>query len=182
MKTTQSTSEKILTRLKSRKGQGVPISDFLDLGNRPAVRQALSRLVRRGAIRRVPTGAVRNTADGQAAESTAGAVARRTGPGMGQEKRLAGRAGRRTGRESARAIHPGSGEDHLLHQRPDANADAWTLLRQTAQSWPPRAMGVRGRTAPLVFQALRYLGREGVTQEVVDRLRSTLSERRTRTS
>jgi hypothetical protein len=39
----------------------------------------------------------------------------------------------------------------------------------------PKTMDVGGRTAPLVFEALRYLGRGGVTQEVVQRLRSTLS-------
>ena len=41
----------------------------------------------------------------------------------------------------------------------------------------PKTMGVQGRTASLVFQALRYLGREAVTPQIVDRLRSLLSSR-----
>jgi hypothetical protein len=39
----------------------------------------------------------------------------------------------------------------------------------------PNSMDVGGRMAPLVFQALRYLGRSGVTPEVIDRLRLALS-------
>ena len=38
-------------------------------------------------------------------------------------------------------------------------------------------MDVRGQLAPLVFQALRYLRRSGVTPEVIDRLRLTLSRK-----
>jgi len=41
----------------------------------------------------------------------------------------------------------------------------------------PKTMDVRGRVAPLVFQALRYLGPKGATPEVVRRLRKTLSEK-----
>jgi hypothetical protein len=35
-------------------------------------------------------------------------------------------------------------------------------------------MDVKGRTAPLVFQALRHLGRERVTARTVRHLRSTI--------
>jgi hypothetical protein len=41
----------------------------------------------------------------------------------------------------------------------------------------PKTMDVRGRVAPLVIQALRYLGRKGATPEVVQRVRSALSAR-----
>ena len=41
----------------------------------------------------------------------------------------------------------------------------------------PKTMDVGGRIAPLVFQALRHLGRGGVTPEVINRLRSALSAR-----
>jgi hypothetical protein len=41
----------------------------------------------------------------------------------------------------------------------------------------PKTTDVDGRMAPLVFQALRHLGRNGVTPEVVDRLRSILSRK-----
>jgi hypothetical protein len=39
----------------------------------------------------------------------------------------------------------------------------------------PKTMDVRGQVAPLVLQALRYLGPKGVTPEAICRLRSTLS-------
>ena len=38
-------------------------------------------------------------------------------------------------------------------------------------------MDVGGRTPPLVFQALRHLGRSGVTPEIIDRLRLALSRK-----
>ena len=41
----------------------------------------------------------------------------------------------------------------------------------------PKTMDVGGRMAPLVFQALRHLGRGGVTLEVIDRLRLALSSK-----
>ncbi len=41
----------------------------------------------------------------------------------------------------------------------------------------PKTMDVGGRMAPLVFQALRHLGRGGVTPEVIDRLRLAVSPR-----
>ena len=53
MNVTHPLAEKILARLGSRQGEAVPAGDFLDLGERSAVDQALSRLVRQGAIRRV---------------------------------------------------------------------------------------------------------------------------------
>jgi hypothetical protein len=39
----------------------------------------------------------------------------------------------------------------------------------------PGTMDIGGRMAPLVFQALRHLGRNGVTHKVIDRLNSILS-------
>jgi len=41
----------------------------------------------------------------------------------------------------------------------------------------PKTMDVSGRMAPLVLQALRYIGRDGVRSEVVCRLQSTLSQK-----
>ena len=41
-------AEKVLARLGSRQGTAVPGRDFLDLGQRAAVDQALSRLARQG--------------------------------------------------------------------------------------------------------------------------------------
>ena len=56
MNVTHPIAEKVLTRLRSGQGAAVPAGDFLDLGQRAAVDQALSRLTRQGAIRRVRRG------------------------------------------------------------------------------------------------------------------------------
>jgi hypothetical protein len=42
----------------------------------------------------------------------------------------------------------------------------------------PKTMDVSGRTASLVLQALRHIGRDGVRPEVVHRLQSTLSPKK----
>ena len=49
-------ADKVLARLRSVQGKAVPAGDFLDLGGRAAIDQALSRLTRQGAIRRVRRG------------------------------------------------------------------------------------------------------------------------------
>jgi len=49
-------ADKILGRLQSANGQILSVSDFLDLGARPTVDQALSRLARQGKINRVRRG------------------------------------------------------------------------------------------------------------------------------
>ena len=41
----------------------------------------------------------------------------------------------------------------------------------------PRTMDVKGQTAPLVFQALRHLGMNGVTPDTIRRLHSKLSRK-----
>lgn len=40
-------------------------------------------------------------------------------------------------------------------------------------------MDVQGKTSPLVFQALSYFGKEGVTQGMISRLRSLLTSKDT---
>jgi len=41
----------------------------------------------------------------------------------------------------------------------------------------PKTLDVGGKMAPLVYQALRHLGRNGLTQDVVHRLRLALSQK-----
>ncbi|MFS8084993.1 MAG: DUF6088 family protein, partial [Acidobacteriota bacterium] len=49
-------ANKVLDRLQSANGQIFSVADFLDLGPRPTVDQALSRLARQGKINRVRRG------------------------------------------------------------------------------------------------------------------------------
>lgn len=152
------------------------MSDFLDLGNRPAVRQALSRLARQGVIRRVRRGLYELPRMGkllnepvvQSPDELVRAWARKNGlrvvPSGAQAANLLGLSTQ----VPAKITYYTNGRTRTLNLGPYTVK----LLNRG-----PKTMGVRGRTAPLVFQALRYLGREGVTPEVIERLRSTLSER-----
>ena len=47
-----------------------------------------------------------------------------------------------------------------------------TIIFRTAA---PRTMAVSGRVSAIIFQALRYLGRDGATDTVVRQLRRSLS-------
>lgn len=49
-------ADKVLDRLQSANRQIFSVADFLDLGPRPTVDQALSRLTRQGKINRVRRG------------------------------------------------------------------------------------------------------------------------------
>jgi len=176
MNVTHPIAEKILARLLARKGEAVPLTDFLDLGNCPAVRQALCRLVRRGAIRRVRRGLYELPRMGkllnepvvQSPDALVRAWARKNGlrvvPSGAQAANLLGLSTQ----VPAKLAYYTNGRTRTLTLGPYTVK----LLNRG-----PKTMNVRGRTAPLVFQALRYLGREGVKPEVIERLRSTLSER-----
>ena len=176
MNVTHPIAEKILTRLLARKGEAVPLSDFLDLGNYPAVRQALSRLGRQGAIRRVRRGLYELPRMGkllnepvvQSPDELVRAWARKNGLRVAP-----------SGAQAANLLGLSTQVPAKLAYYTNGRTRTLTLGPYTVKllNRGPKTMNVRGRTAPLVFQALRYLGREGVTPEVIERLRSKLSER-----
>lgn len=56
MKVSNPIADKVFERLQSANGEILSVADFLDLGPRAAVDQALSRLVRQGRISRVRRG------------------------------------------------------------------------------------------------------------------------------
>lgn len=174
MNVTHPIAEKILARLNARKGQSVPAADFLDLGSRPAVRQALARLARQGAIRRVRRGiyelprmgTLLNEPMVQSPDELVRAWARkntlRVVPSGARAANLLGLSNQ----VPAKIVYYTNGRTKTLRLGPYSIK----LLNRG-----PKTMDVRGRMAPLVFEALRYLGRDGVTPEVIGRLRSTLS-------
>lgn len=176
MNVTHPIADKILRRLRARKGEAVPTSDFVDLGSRPAVRQALSRLVRQGTIRRVRRGLYElprmgkllNEPRVQSPDELVRAWASkndlRVVPSGAQAANLLGLSTQ----VPAKLTYYTNGRTRTLTLGPYTVK----LLNRG-----PKTMGVQGRTAPLVFQALRYLGREGVTPKVIERLRSGLSRK-----
>jgi hypothetical protein len=169
-------AEKVLARLGSLQGRAVPARDFLDLGERAAVDQALSRLVRQGAIRRVRRGLYELPRIGkflnelmvQSPDELAHAWARKNGlrvvPSGAHAANLLGLSTQ----VPAKIVYYTNGRTRMLKLGPYSVK----LLNRG-----PKTMDVGGRIAPLVFQALRHLGRSGATPEVIDRLRLTLSRK-----
>jgi hypothetical protein len=167
-------SEKILATIRSQPGTAVSAADFLNLGARPAVDQALSRLVRRGAIRRLRRGLydlprigkLLNEPISQSPDELVQAWARKNGlkvvPSGARAANLLGLSTQ----VPAKIIYYTNGRTRALKLGPYAVR----ILNRG-----PKTMEVRGRMASLVYPALRHLGRTGATPDVVDRLRSTLS-------
>lgn len=169
-------SEKVLARLGSRQGEAVPARDFLDLGGRAAVDQALSRLVRQGLIRRVGRGLYELPRIGKllgepmvlSPDELVQAWARKNGlrvvPSGAYSANLLGLSSQ----VPAKIVYYTNGRTRTLRLGPYSVK----LLNRG-----PKTMDVGGKIASLVFQALRHLGRSGVTPEVIERLRSALSRK-----
>ena len=160
--------------MHSRKKSASPTRDFLDLGTRSAVDQALSRLVREGAIRRVRRGLYELPRMGKLLKQ----------PVVPSPDELVRAWARNNG---LRVVPSGAYAANLLGLSTQVPAKIvyYTNGRtQTLQLGPytvrllnrgPKTMDVSGQVAPLVLQALRSMGRNGVTPEVIGRLRLTLS-------
>ncbi len=169
-------ADKVLARLRSVQGKAVPAGDFLDLGGRAAIDQALSRLTRQGAIRRVRRGLYELPRIGkllnepivQSPDELVRAWAKKNGlqvlPSGAHAANLLGLSTQ----VPAKLVYYTNGRTRMLKLGPYAIK----LLNRG-----PKTMDVGGKMAPLVFQALRHLGRTGVTQEVVHRLRLVLSQK-----
>ena len=175
MNTKYPIADKILAKLRTRRAP-VPTRDFLDLGNRAAVDQALSRLVRKGAIRRIQRGLYdlpkMNTLLNQPLTPSPDELVRAWAKNNGLKVVPSGaRAANVLGLSTqvpAKIVYYTNGRTQTLKLGPYTVQ----LLNRG-----PKTMDVSGRTAPLVLQALRHLGRDGVRPEVVHRLRSTLSQK-----
>ena len=155
-------------------GSPVPTRDLLDLGTRSAVDQALSRLVRDGAIRRVRRGLYQIPRVSKLLKQ----------PVVPSPDELVRAWARNNG---LRVIPSGAYSANLLGlstQVPSKVVYYTNGRTQTLKLGPytvrllnrgPKTMDVRGQVAPLVIQALRHVGRNEVTPQVVHRLRSALS-------
>lgn len=159
----------------TRRGRGCVVfgEDFLSLGSPEAVRQALSRLTRAGTLRRIGTGlyhfpVINKRLGGElppSMETVARAIARRTG------NRIVA-----TGAQAANLL----GLSTQVPAKPIYLTDG-TSRRVAVGNYAiafrhagPRRMGIKHDISLLVFEALRYIGRQNVNDHVVARLRSSL--------
>ncbi len=168
---------KILSRVRG-KGRGkVHVSkDFLDLGSRAAVDQALSRLVKAGQIRRLGRGLfdfprINPRLGGElspAPELVAEAVARKRG-------------GRITpsGAYAANALGLSTQVPAKVVYVTDTSGGNVKVGKQTIafKQVTAKRVAAKHKVSSTVFQALQHLGRDGVDDGVIKQLRANLSVR-----
>lgn len=176
MKVVNPIAEKIVTRLSARKGIAVPVRDLLDLGSRNAVAQALSRLVKRGEIHRVGRGLYEIPLMGrllnkpmiQSPDELIKVWARKNGLRVIPSGAYAANLFGLTTQVPAKITYYTNGRSRTMTIGPYSVK----LLNRG-----PKTMDVKGHTAPLLFQALRHLGKNGVTPDIIDHLHSKLPQK-----
>lgn len=159
----------------TRRGRGCVFfgDDFLPFGSPEAVRQALSRLARAGTIRRIGMGlyhfpAINERLGGElppSMDTVARAVARRTGSRIVATGAQAANLLGLSTQVPAKPIYLTDGSSRSV-----AIGNYSIAFRHAG----PRRMGIKNDISVLVFEALRYIGRANVSDQVVTRLRRTL--------
>lgn len=177
MKVAHPIANKVLARLRSAAaGTVVSAKDLLDLGPRAAVDQALSRLARQGRIQRVRrglyawprTGTLLKRPVVPAPDELAQAWAKKNGLRLVPSGAYAANLLGLTTQVPAKIIYYTNGRTRTLTLGPYSIR----LLNRG-----PKTMDVPGRMSALVLQALRHVGKDGVTPEKIARLRTVLQSR-----
>jgi hypothetical protein len=171
---TESIESKILRRIiGKKKGWVFAPSHFLDLGNRAAVDQALSRLVRSGEIRRLARGLYDYP---------------RKHPDFGEMPPSVERLTAALAEKDNLKIQPsGAYAANLLGLSDQVPAkialltDGSTRVVQVG-NWhimfkktSPKNMATAGRVSGLVIQALRYIKQENIDDKIINKLKRRLS-------
>jgi hypothetical protein len=172
-----SIQDTIVDRLRQQ-GQGKVFTpkDFLDIGRRDAVDQALSRLARAETVQRLGRGLYYypkiNKRLGIAIppdiDEIAEALARQTGSRIVPSgATAANRLGLST-QVPARPVYLTDGRSRQVRV-----GNFVVVIKHVS----PRELPVGNRTSAMVLQALRYLGKDAVDATVVSRIRKALSPR-----
>lgn len=172
----QTIAAKVLSRVYGRgRGTVVTPADFLDIGGRAAVDQALSRLVKRGILHRLgrgmyhyPKASPKFGPMAPPLDAVARAVARKRGVRL-----------QPTGAKSSNALGLSTQVPAQATYLTDAPSSSIKVGKQTVilKHAAPRRLIDAGSTPTAVIEALRHLGQDGVTDAVVARLARTLSVR-----
>ncbi len=172
----RSVCDKLRRQIEKRERGAVFVTrEFLDLGSRAAVDEALSRLTKEGVIRRLRRGLydyprLHPTLGPVPADPDriADALARRTG---GRLQSAGARAANALGLSTqvpARPVYLTDG------RRRTVQIGGQTIEMRHAE---PRSLAGAGRIEGAVIQALRHLGPEQIDADTVERLRRTLTAR-----
>jgi hypothetical protein len=170
----KSITDQIIKRIQN-KGRAFIFTakDFLDLGNRGAVDMALSALANSGKIRRIQRGLydypkASELLGGTLApdfDQVAHAIARKTGTRIQPSGAVAANLLGLSDQVPAKIVYLTDGRSRTL------KIGSQTItFRQTS----PKELLPNDKIA-LVVQALRFLGQEAVTDEVIDKIREGLS-------
>lgn len=166
---------KVLARLTRPNRTGVVTpKDFLDLGNRDAVDQAMHRLVRKGALTRLGRGVYhfprQNTRLGLLVppdpDDIAGALARQLGARIAPSGGLAANQLGLSTQVPASMVYHTDGRGRTLQVG---------KMQVQLKHVPPKEMPSGSPTSAAVFQALRFIGPAGVDDDVVAKLRARLT-------
>ena len=167
---------RILQRIKS-KGRGAIFapSDLLDLGSRASVDQTLSRLADQGVIRRLTRGLY----DYPKISPRLGMIQ----PSVDDVARAIARKDRYVLLVSQAVAANQFGLSTQVPSKPvymtDGPTRTRTVGRQVIQfrNASRKTLTGAGQTSGAVFQALRYVGKDGVTDAVINKLARTLSDK-----
>lgn len=168
-KTKISIANRIIARIRARDGGVVSIEDLLDAGPRSAIDQALSRLVRAGAIQRVRRGlyawprtnALLGRQQVPPPDEIVRAWAKKNGLRVIPSGALAANLLGLTTQVPAKIVYYTNGRTKTLKLGP------YTIKFLNRG---PKTMDVRGSISPLVFQALRSIGKGRVSSQVIEKL------------
>jgi hypothetical protein len=162
-------------------GQGKVFTskDFLDLGSRDAVDQALSRLARAGEIQRLGRGlyhfprvnARLGIPLGPDTDEIAEALARQTGSRIAPSGAVAANRLGLSTQVPAKPVYLTDGRTRQVRV-----GDLVFVIRHAA----PKELPAGSRTSAMVFQALRHIGRSAADGEAIARLRRALSAQQKR--
>jgi len=169
-------ADKIVMRIKAKMGRSLSILDLLDLGSRSALDQALSRLVRRGTISRVGRGLyawpriskLLNRPVTPSLNDLAHAWARQNGLRIVPAGAYAANLLGLSTQVPAKTVYYTNGRTQTVR----LGAMPVRFLNRG-----PKTMDVSGRIAPAIFQALRYMGKDGMTTQNIRRLQALLKTR-----
>ena len=170
----ESIENKIFSRIiGKKKGWVFTPSHFLDLGNRAAVDQALSRLVRSGNIRRLARG-LYNYPQQHPDLGVMPANVDRIAEALAEKDNLKLQP---TGAYAANLLGLSDQVPAKVVFLTDGNARIVRLgkLSIRFKKTTPKNMATAGRISGLVIQALRYIGHEHMDNSLIDVLKRRLS-------
>lgn len=165
----------ILDRIRGHdRGKVFTPKDFLDLGSRDAADQSLSRLVRSGEIERLGRGLYHyprvnerlGIPIGPDPDEIAEALGRQTGSRVLPSGAVAANRLGLSNQVPAKPVYLTDGRTRQVRI-----GDVVFQIRHAA----PKELSAASRTSVMVFQALRYLGQSAVDEQVIARLRHSLS-------